>query len=303
VAAELPADAVDGRVGAEVSEEAVPVERQRRGRAPPRVLGGRPARRVRHVVGRRRGPPSFARGPAGAVAGLELLGEGGREDGVLEQRVVLAPGGAALRRAPEEEEVLEAPLLAPAPAPSRPGRRRGGREELVVAAPERGQRPRGPPAPRRGGRGGVAGGGPASFQRLRRRFLTLTPTPPPRPAAGPSRRPREAIGRGGGGVFGCRNARARRVERPDPAALEELVGGGEDRRGLPQLPAEPEREVELRGAVARGGVPGGVAGAGRAGRGAGEEVAAVAREVVAGGGSRAARCAWRHDHLHRHRTC
>jgi hypothetical protein len=96
--------------------------------------------------------------------------------------------------------------------------------------------------------------------------------------------------RGGGGVVGEKNARARRVQRPDPAALEELVGGGEDRRGLPQLPAEPQREVERRG------VPGGVARPGRAGRGAGEEVAVARQE----GGSRAARCAWRHDDRHRH---
>lgn len=126
---------------------------------------------------------------------------------------------------------------------------------------------------------------------------------------------REPRAAGGGGVGGARgvvdqqNARVRRVQRPDPAALEKLVGGREDRRGLLQLPAEPEREVERRllaaTAARRGsGVPGGVARPGRARRGAGEEVA-VRREVVAAGdgrrGSWAARCAWRHDrhhHLH-----
>lgn len=97
----------------------------------------------------------------------------------------------------------------------------------------------------------------------------------------------------------------RAIERPDPAALEELVGGGEDRPGLMQLPAEAEREVERRGVAAAVVVRGVAARPGRARRGAGEVVAIAAGEEVAATHGRrrswAARRAWhhhRHHHLH-----
>jgi hypothetical protein len=240
-----------------------------------------------------------------------------RQRGVLEERVLA--GGAALGRAAEEEQVLEPPLPAAAAAAAATyhgggsGRRRRGLVVDVVsgggvqatAAPERGQRPRGPPAPaprrrrRRSGGGGGPAARPASLQRRRLR-LTIR-------AAGSPRGAPSAIGGAGGGVVGDpQNARVRRVQRPNPAALEELVGGREGRRGLLQLPAEPEREVERAGLVATRRRRRGVAVAarpGRARRGAGEEVA-VGREVVAAGhgrGSWAARCAWRHDrHRHHH---
>lgn len=71
-APQLPADAVDRRVGAQVAEQAVAVERQRRGgggggRPAPHVLGGgRPVGRGerRVAAGRRRRPSSLAHGRA-----------------------------------------------------------------------------------------------------------------------------------------------------------------------------------------------------------------------------------------------
>jgi hypothetical protein len=323
-APELPADAVDRRVGAQVAEEAVAVERQRRGgrRPAPRVLGRRrpPGHGVRHrhVAGRRRGASPLAHGRAAVAAGPQRLLGRRRQHGVLEQRVLAAAagGGAALRRAAEQEQVLEPPLLAAAAAAPHhggSGRRRGllvvvhaSSSAAAAPDPERGQRPRGPPTPRRGRRrrrrrrGGGSVARPASLQRCLRPTIR---------AAGSSRGPPRATGIGGArGVVGQRDARVRRVQRPDPAALEELVGGREGRRGLLQLPAEAEREVE-RGLVARarrrgrggGGAPR-AARPGRARRRAGVEVA-VGREVVAGDGrgSWAARRTWRHDrhhHLH-----
>jgi hypothetical protein len=319
-APELPADAVDRRVGAQVAEEAVAVERQRRGgrRPAPRVLGRRrpPGHGVRHrhVAGRRRGASPLAHGRAAVAAGPQRLLGRRRQHGVLEQRVLAAAagGGAALRRAAEQEQVLEPPLLAAAAAAPHhggSGRRRGllvvvhaSSSSAAAPDPERGQRPRGPPTPRRGRRrrrrrrGGGSVARPASLQRRLRPTIR---------AAGSSRGPPRATGIGGArGVVGQRNARVRRVQRPDPAALEELVGGREGRRGLLQLPAEAEREVE-RGLVARrrgrGGAPR-AARPGRARRRAGVEVA-VGWEVVAGDGrgSWAARRTWRHDrhhHLH-----
>lgn len=94
----------------------------------------------------------------------------------------------------------------------------------------------------------------------------------------------------------------RRVQRPDPAALEELVGGCEDRRRLPQLATEPEREIERpiplthphrRRRLA------GVARPRRARRRAREEVAVARQVVVLRRRSWAARRARRH-HWHHH---
>lgn len=132
-AAELPADGVDGRVGPEVPEEAVPVEGQRRRRRPPppRLLCGHRVIR-RHVARRRRGtPPLDPHGRASRVSSSAMAAAGGLEHGVLEQRVLAVPRGAALRRAAEQEEVLQPPFpAAPAAAAPHQGRasaRRRGR--------------------------------------------------------------------------------------------------------------------------------------------------------------------------------